>query len=84
MDERDASSLRGLRHDLVAEHGSHMGCGQLLDIGSAEAAGKDANELAWALGGRDICEDGEPTRVDHHCAHVAYRRSLTERRVGCP
>ena len=56
--ERDAPAVGCFRHDLVTEHGSGWGDPDLLDIGTAETAGEDANELARPLRLADVFELG--------------------------
>ena len=63
VDERDAAAVGGLRHDLVAEHRSGWGDTDLLDVGAAEPAGEDANELARPIGLVDVFELGSSLRV---------------------
>ncbi len=64
MDERDAASVRRLRHDLVSEHDAGELGPQLLDIRSAEPAREHAHELAVAARLVDLADDRLPRRVE--------------------
>ena len=61
MQHGDAGTVLELAHDLMAEHGARRGAPELLDVGTAQAAGTNADERAWSGRLRQFGELGSPS-----------------------
>ena len=69
MDERDAAPVEVGDH-LVPEHCAHRSAAELLNVGAAEPARADANELADSIGLGDLGQRRLPGRVQDDRFHA--------------
>jgi hypothetical protein len=71
VDEDDALTSIARGHDLVAEDRPRRRASDFLDVGPAQPARQDANEVAVSLRLFDIAEPWLPVAVEHDRAHYA-------------